>query len=218
MQELKNDEWLELLIKDIGEPQDCKKHNEKVIEKYRDKLPEQLFTYWRELGWCSYGDGLFWMVNPDEYKDMLNSWLEGTLFANRKNLSVIARNAFGGLYIWEKGKGMVFEIDPGLNIITYNKEKDENNNFTIEEEKLEMQMFWGIKDKEDIDYQDDSDKPLFDRCLKKFGRLKEDEAYGYKLHPSLGGGYGISNMGIVKLDVYQDISLQMAETEWIVLD
>jgi hypothetical protein len=56
MSELKNDEWLELLIEDIGEPQDCQKHNEKVIEKYRDKLPEKLFTYWRELGSSSYGD------------------------------------------------------------------------------------------------------------------------------------------------------------------
>jgi len=217
----KEDEWFDLFLEDIGEPDDCDKNMEKieeVIGKYKDKLPEQLFTYWRVLGWCSYGKGLIWMVNPDDYQNILDNWLSQTVFSNRKNLSVIARNAFGRLYIWDKSKGEIFKISPELNSITYLKERDENNNFSEDEENLEIQKFFGNQEKEYLDLEDDNDKFLFDKALKKLGRLKEDEAYGFKLHASIGGGFDLKNLHIVKLEIYHDISMQMAPIEWIILD
>ena len=218
MEKYRYDEWFDLLLRDIGEPQDCQPCDENIIEKYKDKLPKQLFKYWRELGWCSYGDGLFWMVNPDEYQEILNSWLSETVFENRDDLSVIARNAFGELYVWCKGKSDIFFINTAVSAITYDKEEDLKASYSSEEENGMMRRFWGGQDKEYLDLEDEKEKPLFDRCLKKFGRLKRDEIYGFKLHPNMSGSLNISNIEIMKLESNHYISMQMAEVEWIPMD
>ncbi len=68
-----------------------------MIGRFAHKLPEQLFTYWRQLGWSGYGNGLIWMTNPAGYEAILGDWLQGTPFENRDDLSVIARTAFGSI-------------------------------------------------------------------------------------------------------------------------
>jgi len=47
------------------------------LDHYQGKLPNQLLTYWQDHGWCGYGGGLFWMVNPQEYEDVVAQWLAG---------------------------------------------------------------------------------------------------------------------------------------------
>jgi hypothetical protein len=49
------------------------------LEKWRDKLPEQLLTYWQQEGWCEYKDGLFCTVDLDDYEDLVDEWLADTV-------------------------------------------------------------------------------------------------------------------------------------------
>ena len=42
-----------------------------VIRKYEGLLPENLLGIWRFQGWSGYFNGLFWIVNPDEYHGVL---------------------------------------------------------------------------------------------------------------------------------------------------
>jgi hypothetical protein len=39
-------------------------------------------------------------VNPDDYDDVLTEWITGTPLAKLDNFHVIARTAFGNLYLW----------------------------------------------------------------------------------------------------------------------
>ena len=204
-------------IKKFGEPENCEPCNEKVITRYEDKLPQQLFQYWEELGWCSYAKGLTWMVNPKEYQDTLKEWLRGTLFEDRDDLSVVSRTAFGELSVWAKGKGKVLGIDPNLNVIYYYPEDDENS-FSKEDENEKIRRFWGLKKVNNEDYKDKNENYLFQRALKKFGSLKKDEQYGYKFSPKLGGNELLDNMYIVKLDVYHSIASQLEKPELIIID
>ncbi len=43
------------------------------LNKYADKLPEQLLKQWREYGWSGYAEGLFWTVNPAEYQELITA-------------------------------------------------------------------------------------------------------------------------------------------------
>lgn len=72
------------------------------IERYKNKLPEQLLKYWEDFGWCGYAEGLFWTVNPQDYESLLNTWLAGTEAFKRDNYYVIARSAFGNCIFGEK--------------------------------------------------------------------------------------------------------------------
>ena len=202
------DEAFDFFLSEFGEPHDRVPIPESVIDAYRDRLPEQLFVYWRALGACGFHDGLLWMVNPDDYRDLLDMWLDGSPFGKRKDLSVIARNAFGYLYVWGKGKGKVITINPNLNIVYYNPEID-NNNLSSKEEELEIKCFWAFSNVKFLDETDGSGKPLFARALKKLGPIGSDEMYGYKHRLALGGKESLGNLDIVKLGVYHHIAQQM---------
>jgi len=219
----KLDKEFDYFLKKFSKAKECVACDEEVISAYEHKLPEQLFKYWRALGWCAYGDGLIWMVNPAEYEEILENWIEGTVFEDRDDLSVIARNAFGELYIWSKGKGEVLATNPHLSTLTYFIENDEND-FTIEECNEDMQEFWGGQDKKFLDYQDDNDPDdlkfkhgLFDRALEKLGPLKSDEMYGFKQNHYLGGKYLIENVEKYKIEIYYDIAKQIKDVEVVVI-
>ena len=210
-------EELKNFFRKFGNPENSESCSEKIVDKYISKLPKQLFEYWRELGWSSYYNGLTWMVNPDEYKVILEKWLEGSAFEDRDDLSVISRTAFGELYIWAKGKGQVLEINPNLNIVFYYSENDKNN-FSEEEENEKIRRFWSLKKIDNEDYEDKNENLLFKRALKKFGALKKDEQYGYKFSPKLGGNELIDNMEIMRVDIYHSIASQLEIPEIIIID
>jgi hypothetical protein len=208
MKEYDVDRKLRRFIKKFSEPHNCIKADQEVIKEYSGKLPAKLFEYWRELGWCGYGNGLIWMVNPKDYEDILEQRLRGTPFEDRDDLSVIARNAFGELYVWAKGKGKVLAIRPSTNVINYFSPTDREN-LSEDEENRKLQRFWSGQQKQFLDIDDEEDKPLFDRCLEKFGPLKPDEMYGFKQHLAVGGARELKNMEILKLDVYHSIAAQL---------
>lgn len=208
------DEDFDGFLEDFGEPHDNQLISEEVINTYRNKLPDQLLTYWKALGSCGFHNGLIWMVNPEEYQDLLDSWLEGSPFQDRNDLSVIARTAFGVLYVWGKGKGNVVKIHPTTNLITYIQEND-SKSLTHEEENFELRCFWGLKDLSSADKTDNQKKPLFSRALKKLGKLKSDEIYGFSHRLSLGGKETLENLEIFKLDVYHDLAQQMESPQII---
>jgi hypothetical protein len=211
------DEDFDGFLEDFGEPIHQEPIPESVIDAYRHKLPEQLFVYWRALGACGFGDGLLWMTNPDEYQDLLDSWLEGTPFENREDLSVIARTAFGELYVWARSRGTTFIVDPSSALVSHFPRED-GSPLSDDQENQKMRYFWGFKNADLIGAKDASDKPLFARALKKLGPLKSDEMYGYTLRPSLGGKEALSNLEIVKLHVYHDIAQQMDEPTLLDID
>lgn len=81
-----------------------------TIERYRGKLPDQLLAYWDEYGWCGYADGLLWTVNPQEYEPALEAWIAETPFMEQDAYHVIARSAFGTLYLWGEKTGGTLRI------------------------------------------------------------------------------------------------------------
>ena len=179
--------------KRLGSPDRYIAVDEKNINKYQGILPDELLVYWKEYGFSSFQDGLFWLINPDEYTELVKEYLEGTLFEDRTNLYAIARNAFGELYLWESKKGGTLDIKSFTNMIFLSADTDRNE-FTKEEENFEMIGFLGTKNPKYLDEKDGSGKPLFERALKKLGKLEPDEMYGYKLSHFLGGKESITNV------------------------
>ncbi len=104
------DEIFSIFLETFGGQVGRQEVPESSIYRYRDKLPNQLLTYWAEHGWCGYGDGIFWTVNPQEYDAVVASWLEGTKFETFDAYHLIARSAFGDLYLWGEETGASLKI------------------------------------------------------------------------------------------------------------
>jgi hypothetical protein len=158
-----------------------------TIDRYRGKLPDQLLAYWQEYGWCGYADGLFWTVNPQEYEPALEAWIGDTLFMEQDAYHVIARSAFGKLYLWGEETGETLTVfTPASICFTSPPDDDIDRDF-------EMRLFFGglSLDSNDIE-------GLFAPALQKLGRLAHDEMYGFVPAPALGGTLTLAHLQKVK--------------------
>ena len=98
-----------------GPAENCVTPGEDVFRTYDGALPEELLAHWRAVGWCSYGKGLLWVVDPMQLSDVLEDWVD---LGGAKPI-VFLRTAFAHLYFWHNGS--VFSLDVqrgGLSVVT----------------------------------------------------------------------------------------------------
>jgi hypothetical protein len=147
------------------------------MEHYRGKLPAQLLAYWQEHGWCGYADGLFWTVDPEEYKPVLEAWIGGTPFIEKDAYHIFARSAFGELYLWGERTGNSLNIfAPGSYCLPRESRAAKMDmNFAT-------QLFFGALDRDGNDFDG-----MFSKALATLGPLQANEMYGFVPALTLGG-------------------------------
>ncbi len=154
-------------------------------------------------------NGLFWIVNPADYASALDVWIHETQVAEEDTFYVIARTAFGELYLWGEKTGARYEISPTLAWIV---QKDGNQNDILAgHTQRSLQAFFAIFSPEDMDEMDDHEKPLFDACIKKFGPVEYDEVLAFEPALFLGGENRLENINKVNIFVHLDILASFGE-------
>jgi hypothetical protein len=180
------------------------------IKKFRGKLPEQLLSYWNQYGWSGYGKGLFWLVDPDEYEPALEAWIGDLPPMERDAYYVIARSAFGQLFLWGTKSGPSLDINSPWGMIF---PKDKSEKIAAGDADFLARMFFETKDRISLDLKDYLDKPLFDRALKTLGPLAADEMYGFEPALALGGKADIKNLRKVKAVEHLVMLAQLGERQ-----
>jgi hypothetical protein len=181
-----------------------------TFERYRGKLPDKLLEYWEQHGWCGFGNGLLWTVDPDEWKDELEAWIGDTPFMERDSFYVIARSAFGELILWGTKTGQSLKIVPAYGGIfpAFDDEK-----FQRRGADKALQLFFSSNTRANYDLKDADGQPLFDRAVSKLGRLGHDTLYGFVPALPLGGGLKLENLRKLDAHVYLDMLSQVAERQ-----
>jgi hypothetical protein len=182
------DEIFSIFLETFGGPVDRQEVPASSIERYRGKLPNQLLEYWAEHGWCGYGNGIFWIVNPQEYEGVVASWLEGTEFEAFDIYHLIARSAFGDLYLWGERTGFSLKITSVLSRVVI-----KNLEITSEEMDRELQSFLLSRNVDSNNYGG-----LFKPAKKKLGTLRHDEMYGFVPALMFGGPDTLDHLEKVK--------------------
>lgn len=214
MSEFIMDENFEIFYLDegFGPPIYSEVVSDDIINKYRGKLPNQLLEYWKAFGFSGWGNGLFWLVNPDEYQDVLDAWLENIEIQPHEEYFVIARSAFGDLEIWGTIHGNCYTISPIMNQIFPNIQDIETG-----EEDLLIRIFISSKEKKLLDIKDYRNKPLFERVVKKYGVLTKNEMFGFEPALVLGGEAKLEN--VCKLPIISHLQfLASLDTPRMMLD
>ncbi|MBI6702730.1 GAD-like domain-containing protein [Pseudomonas viridiflava] len=170
------------------------------IERYKNKLPDRLLEYWRSYGWCGYADGIFWTVNPQDYEPLLEKWLAHTELCHLDKFHVIARSAFGKLYIWGEERGYCLTINSYLARYTLRASK-----FIGNKRDFGAQVFFSSRTPSDNDFDD-----LFKLALKNLGTLEVDEMYGFVPALALGGPIELKNLQKVKTIEHLDFLSQLS--------
>jgi hypothetical protein len=190
-------------LEKFGNPVDRQEVPVSSIERYEAKLPNQLLEYWAEHGWCGYGNGIFWLVNPQEYDGVVASWIEGTEFEQRDSYHLIARGAFGDLYFWGEETGFTLKIAS-----IYSRCVIHDFRPTPEQLDRKMQDFIASRNVDSNNFED-----LFEPARKQLGTLRHDEMYGFVPALMLGGSETVDNLKKVKAVEHLIILSQLAELE-----
>lgn len=174
-----------------------------AVDHYQGKLPNRLLEYWQDHGWCGYGGGLFWLVNPQEHQGVVASWLAGTHFEACDTYHLIARSAFGDLYLWGEKTGSV------LTIAAYHSRYLDGAHSSGDEErdnKIHGLLMWLMTE---CVYFDD----LFEPARERLGTLGSDEMYGFVPALMLGGPDSLERLEKLKAVEHLVLLSQLSELE-----
>jgi len=201
------DEDFDLFINNFGESTRRVDVPQASIEKFTNVLPNQLLKYWAEEGWSGYANGLLWTVNPDDYEDVLDLWLEDTPFEQIDSYHIIARTAFGKLFAWGEKTGPSLTVScPTHSLIALERELKN----TLPNPDFRVQTFFGAKTHNECDLKDEHKKLLFERALHTLGPLSCTEIYGFDPALVAGGEMALEHLKKVNLDVHLTILRQLA--------
>ena len=212
MSEFILDEDFDYFLEKFDQPDWQQPVDQPTLEYYRGKLPDRLLFYWEKMGFCRFKQGLFWMVNPADYEDELALWL-GEYILKQDNYYVIARSGFGKLYVWGEKTGLAYEITPTRGWV-YQEEGDAKD---IKEglENFHLTSFFAFRKLDYTDMKDNNNKPLFDRCVKKFGALEYDEMFGFVPALAISDNASIKNIDKMNIFVHLNLLPDLIEIQYI---
>lgn len=205
-----NDEYFDYFLSKFGEPTAAIPATKGQIESYRGVLPDKLLEYWSMVGFSGFQDGLFWMTNPAEFDDALEAFICETDFVNYDNYHVIARSAYGELYLWGERTGASLSIIPHLNWIKTSVGDDEEISKGLAD--CSIQSFFGFKQIDDADIKNNS-KPLFPSVLKKYGSVGKDEVMVFTPYLFMGGKKSVDNMSKENLHIFLQVMAELGGAE-----
>lgn len=183
------------------------------IDEYESRLPRALLDFWMEIGWSGFADGILWSTDPEAFEVVIASWLDGTDFLKNQTYTVIARSAFGQIFLWGKQSGMNIIIEPLFGTVTIFE-----SNFDEKKENSSVIAFFVSKEKTYFDFNDWKEKPLFNKALRKLGPLQSDEMYGFEPALSIGGVPKLDNLVKVKMIEHLVLLSQLHEIEFVHMD
>jgi hypothetical protein len=173
-----------------GNGTSCISASKEIIDTYQNKLPISLLEEWQEVGWCSYSSGLIWLVNPSDFCDVLEEWIDPS-----EQALVFARTAFGDLFLWRNNE---------VEFLSTQYAKMAN---LIDD--IALLFEYSFCDNRFLDNV--IDQKLFRKALKQHGPLEYDECYGFEPVLALGGSGEIDTVHKVKLREYLGILSQVVE-------
>lgn len=205
------DEYFDYFLSQWGQSLQATPVSPQTLQRFRGKLPDTLLGYWARYGFAGYHHGLLWMVNPDDYEHALESWIGDTPIMEQDAYYVIARSAFGKLYLWGECTGYLYDIDPQTGVI-YKNDRGQEKRLPNARDAM---IFWGAKDTDMVDENDDKVQPMFDRALKKLGPCNADEMYAFSPAPFLGGARRVDTLQKVNVHIQLDLLAQFGRREML---
>jgi hypothetical protein len=200
-------QFLEMFRERVGIPTQCESVPQASLRRYAGKLPQTLLNYWSMDGWSAYQQGLWWLVNPEEFEGTVAEWLAGTPFETADRYHAVARTAFGALKLWGETSACRALVDCCGNYIVANADLLHTRE---DDPDLAMSILLSGLDKDAGDVEDDDGNSLFDVALEQHGMLKRSEMYGFEPACVLGGELTAANIRVVRLDVHLSMLRQFA--------
>jgi hypothetical protein len=171
---------------------DCQKVPDQDLTYYKNKLPDDLLAFWAESGWCSYGDGLLWTVNPSDYSEILKEWIK-----DGGELHAFVRTAFGSIVFWDGKLAHFLDVLSG-DVSTLFDTMDFNFDGSLSDDKYLDAV---VRQK------------IFKEALPRLGPPARDECYAFVPALPLGGSESADTLQKVKLREHLHLLMQLMQDD-----
>ncbi len=199
------EEYFEYFLKRMGPSVHRREAPLSTRDRYKDRLPSLLISHWEKYGWSSYGDGIFWTVDPAEYDVFIPDWLAASGINHPETFQVIAKSAFGDLYLWQEKTGSRLKICAAYARYLYSKANPQTR-----DPDISVESFFAAKKPENNDFEG-----LFQGALKTLGPLQPDEMYGFVPALALGGTADLRHLQRIKTIEHLTFLSQLSPlTDW----
>jgi hypothetical protein len=154
-------------------------------------LTPEIINLLAKEGISSYGNGFIWTLDPNEYVEWFNKWLD---FEDR--CVPFMRTAFGDIFFMRDQQPMVLNSNKGLVDYTTAQLDWFFNRYLAEEEFMEEYF----------------NMPLYEKLNSP--ELSADECYGYRILLSDGGTETTENLSKVQLKEYLHLLSKSGELQF----
>lgn len=202
------DQSLEYFMSKMGRPTQRIEADAATLSLLIPKVPPTLAAYWREVGFSVFKDGLMALVNPLEWQDIADEWLEDTELDALDEFIPIMRGAFGNLKLYGIHRGLRATLGPVTGL--FYASKDDEGHFRERGGDFLIRSTFEIQSPNKFDFETESG-PLFKDALTKLGPLKPNEIYGFVPALQLGGNPRVENLQ--KLDAQVHLSILRGLTD-----
>jgi len=175
------------------------------LDRYQALAPAPLLELWRTHGLGMTHQGLACICDPADYAPILDTILRGDPEIRPAESLVYAYTAFGKLLVWNARWQDVRINLPVRRIVPFQATSpppDEDRNLALTSALATISLATA-------DHRDGSEKPLFERAVKKLGPLEFDEVYGFFPALALGGTPALSHLRRVKAPEHFSILAQI---------
>jgi hypothetical protein len=203
----------ELFVHLLGDtPLHAELVSDEVYARFEPILNPGLLRVWREYGLGGYGNGLVWLVNPDDHRDTVDAWIAGSALEGLDTYHTIAISAFGKYHVMGQRSDNIVSIQPCLGMISG---AVTDLSATFEDRslpRLARRWFVGagaLKPKRFDIESVDTGGSLFDECVQAHGQLEPGEVYGFEPPLFAGGKETAKQAARLRRDVHIDILLSL---------
>jgi hypothetical protein len=204
------DDDFQYFLEKFGNPTSSKPVSEEKLKEFRGKLPDKLLEYWEAYGFCSFKDGLFSIVDPDEYEPALEAWFGNTKIVEEDAYYVIARTAFGALFLWGEKTGQKYELMNPFYGWLYQSNGDEKK-ISVGKANKAISRWFAIGHPEEMDMASEGQKKTFALAVKKLGPLAPNEMFTFVPAPAMGGAVDLKYLKKADCVMQLDLLSQMGE-------
>lgn len=194
------DELLDEMLTELGPVIPATPVLSEKIDAWRGKLPERVLTWWQQVGFAGFADGLVWFPDPDAWTEPVEALLPQCRILSPDLEPVVAdgphhpwlRTAFGDLYCWSPSHGAALTIDPVFRTVNGLDHAQEVRD-GLPEIGLEAVV---LSRRRRFDLADEEGRPLFRRLRTRLGPLDADRMFALTPAAVAGGDVVAENFSV----------------------